>query len=61
MVNADKHKALKVFNEITAQERLIRQVKNRKKNYNKIKFKAHAEAKYAGILCSNLEALLYRI
>ena len=37
MVNADKHRALKIINEITKPERLIRQEANNREFYNKNK------------------------
>lgn len=61
MVNVEKHKALKIFNKLTESERLIRQVKNRKKYYNKTKFKAHAEAKHDKKNSAKLEALSYKV
>ena len=42
MVNADKHRQLKIYHEITKPERLVKQVNNRKKNYNKAKYKVNA-------------------
>ena len=37
MVNANKHRALKVINEITKPERVLRQEKNKRELYNKNK------------------------
>lgn len=61
MVNADKHRALKVLNELTARERLIRQVKNKKKNYDKTKFKVNGKSKRDVKTSSKLEALSYKV
>ena len=41
MVNADKHRRIKIYHEITKPERLVKQVNNRKKNYNKTKYKVN--------------------
>lgn len=61
MVNADKHKVLKVLNELTAPERLLVQCKNNKAYYNKQKFKANASVKFDKKYASKLEELSYKV
>ena len=61
MVNADKHRALKVLHELTAQERLLVQCKNNKAYYNKQKFKANASVKFDKKYASKLEELSYKV
>lgn len=60
MVNADKHKELKVLNELTAPERLLVQLENKKAYYNKRKFKANAKVKFDKKYAFKLEALSYK-
>ena len=61
MVNVEKHKALKILNELTAPERLLVQCKNNKAYYNKQKFKAKANVKLDKKYASKLESLSYKI
>ena len=61
MVNADKHKALKILNELTAPERLLVQCKNNKAFYDKQKFKAKANVKLDKKYASKLESLAHKI
>ena len=61
MVNAEKHKALKILNELTAPERLLVQCRNNKAYYNKQKFKAKANVKLDKKYASKLESLSYKI
>lgn len=46
MVNADKHKALKILNEITKPSRILKQESNKKRFYNKTKYKVNAECNF---------------
>ena len=61
MVNVEKHKALKILNELTAPERLLVQCKNNKAYYNKQKFKAKANVKLDKKYASKLESLAHKI
>ena len=61
MVNADKHRALKILNELTAPERLLVQCKNNKAFYDKQKFKANADIKFDKKYASKLESLAHKI
>lgn len=61
MVNAEKHKALKILNELTAPERLLVQCRNNKAFYNKQKFKAKANVKLDKKYASKLESLAHKI
>ena len=55
MVNANKHRALKILNELTAPERIIRQEINRAKRYNKNKYKVSSECNFKKERFDNLE------
>ena len=55
MVNADKHRALKIINELTAPERIIRQELNNAKRYNKTKYRALSECNFKKERFDNLE------
>lgn len=61
MVNVEKHKALKILNELTAPERLLVQCSNNKAFYNKKKFKANASVKFDKKYASKLESLAHKI
>ena len=61
MVNAEKHKALKILNELTAPERLLVQCSNNKAFYNKKKFKANGRVKFDKKYASKLESLAHKI
>ena len=61
MVNVEKHKALKILNELTAPERLLVQCRNNKAYYNKQKFKAKANVKLDKKYASKLESLAHKI
>ena len=61
MVNVEKHKALKILNELTAPERLLIQCRNNKAYYNKQKFKAKANVKLDKKYASKLESLAHKI
>lgn len=61
MVNAEKHKALKILNELTAPERLLKQCRNNKAFYDKQKFKANADIKFDKKYASKLESLAHKI
>ena len=61
MVDVEKHKALKILNELTAPERLLVQCRNNKAFYDKQKFKAKANVKLDKKYASKLESLSYKI
>ena len=46
LVNAKKHRVLKVVNELTKPERILRQEINQTNHYNKNKFKVNSECNF---------------